>query len=77
MPSTWDTAKKILSGKPRGSKLIVLGVFLITIGGTISFYNPANFAVSAFVFMGIFAFLRGVFLYESEVQSGKKSKVEG
>ncbi len=50
---------------------------MITIGGTISYYNPANFAVSAFVFMGIFAFLRGVFLYESEVQSGKKSKVEG
>ena len=50
---------------------------MITIGGTISYYNPANFAVSAFVFMGIFAFLRGVFLYESEVQSGKKSKAEG
>jgi uncharacterized membrane protein len=76
MPSTWDTAKRILSGKPRGSKLIVLGVFMVTFGAALSFYNPGNFAIGAFVVLGIFAFMRGVSLYETEAQSGKQRKAK-
>jgi len=73
LSSYWKTARRILSGKPRGSKLIVLGVFLTGVGVgltiVLSTYSPS--AVSApivFWFLGIVAFMRGVALYERETE---------
>jgi hypothetical protein len=75
LSSYWETARRILSGKPRGSKLIVLGVFLTGVGVglaiALSSYQPSGSAVGAtsvFWFLGIVAFMRGVALYEKETE---------
>ena len=38
MSEWWKTSKKILSGKAKGSKLMVLGVFLVSIGVVLTIY---------------------------------------
>jgi uncharacterized membrane protein len=65
MSEWWKTAKKILSGKAKGSKLMVLGVFLVTIGVVLTIYYPLSWG-SAFVILGILAFVRGLVIYEKE-----------
>jgi len=72
LPSFWETAK-ILSGKPKGSKLIVLGVFMVSIGVALTIWYPASWG-SAFVILGVFAFVRGLSLYEREVETEIKKK---
>ncbi len=75
--SFWETARRILSGKPKGAKLIVLGVFLESVTAGLWIYSPGNFAVAAFFLMGIWAFTRGLDLYQQEVRSvGKGKKTE-
>jgi drug/metabolite transporter (DMT)-like permease len=70
LSSWWQTARKILSGKPRGSKLIVLGVFLASIGVVLTLMCPQNYgAPSVFLMLGIIAFMRGISLYEAEVEA--------
>lgn len=67
MSSWWKTAKDILRGKAKGSKLMVLGIFLVTIGIVVTVYYPTSWG-SAFVILGIFAFMRGLHVYEREAE---------
>lgn len=73
MPSFWEKAKDILRGKAKGSKLIVLGVFMVSVGVAldISFQTSVAFV---FWFLGIIAFMRGVFLYEEEARAEIEKK---
>jgi hypothetical protein len=75
LPSIWDKAKEIIKGKPRGSKLIVLGVFLVSIGITLTIYCPASWA-SAFVILGVISFIRGLVIYEDEARIELEKKRE-
>jgi len=75
LPSIWDKAKEIIKGKPKGSKLIVLGVFLVSIGVTLIIYYPASWA-STFVILGIIAFIRGLVIYEDEARIELEKKRE-
>jgi uncharacterized membrane protein len=75
LPSIWDKAKEIIKGKPRGSKLIVLGVFLVSIGITLTIYYPASWA-SAFVILGVISFIRGLVIYEDEARIELEKKRE-
>jgi len=38
--SWWKTAKDILKGKAKGSKLIILGVFMVGVGATLAIAFP-------------------------------------
>lgn len=67
MSEWWKTAKDILKGKAKGSKLMVLGIFLVSIGVVVTIYYPASWG-SAFVMLGIFAFMRGLYVYEKEAE---------
>ena len=60
MSSWWKTAKDILKGKAKGSKLIILGVFMVGVGATFAIAFPQSSSVaSVFWMLGIFAFMRG------------------
>jgi len=78
MPEWWKTAKDILKGKAKGSKLIILGVFLTSVGVAIEIAFQSN-AGLVFWMLGIIAFMRGVYLYEEEARDEleKKRKKEG
>lgn len=67
MSEWWKTAKDILKGKAKGSKLIILGVFLAGVGVTIEIAFQSDAGV-VFWMLGIIAFMRGVYLYEEEVR---------
>ncbi len=71
--SVWETAKEILSGKPKGGKLIVLGVFLVSVGVGLSFYSQSNFALP-FVLLGALAFGSGLALYQREADRKLRKK---
>ena len=75
MSSYWKTVKNILKGKAKGSKLIVLGVFLVSIGAIIQI--TINAPVSGvFYALGALAFGVGLGLYreEGEYELEKKRK---
>lgn len=75
MSSWWGTAKKILSGKPRGSKLIILGVFLMSIGAIIEVsFEKTLSATMIFLLVGMLTVQRGWFLYEEEVKRELEKK---
>lgn len=50
---------------------------MISVAAALSFYNPANFAIGAFVVVGIFIVMRGVSLYEDEVRINQQKKATG
>lgn len=57
---------------------MVLGVFLVTIGVVLTIYYPLSWR-SAFVILGILAFVRGLVIYEKEAMDElerRKKKVE-
>jgi hypothetical protein len=64
MSEWWETTKKILSGKAKGAKLIVLGVFLLGLGVVL----PAAGIESGLVFVaaGTAAFITGIHAYQRE-----------
>ena len=73
MSSWWETAKKILSGKAKGSKLIVLGVFLVSIGVALDIaYHEASGTV--FIVFGALAFGAGIAVYREEAELELRSK---
>ena len=74
MSEWWKTAKEILSGKPRGSKLIVLGVFLVGLGVVL----PASGFEEGLVFVAIgsLAFGVGVSVYREEAEYELEKKRE-
>jgi len=75
MSEWWKTAKEILKGKARGSKLIVLGVFLASVGVVIQivYDNSVSFV---FVMFGIIAFMSGIALYREEAEYELEKKRE-
>ena len=75
MSSYWKTAKDILKGKAKGSKLILLGVFMVGIGVTLQIALD-NFTASVFWILGIVAFMRGIGLYEDETRAELEKKRE-
>lgn len=75
MSSWWNTAKHILSGKPKGSKLIVLGVFLLSVGTTIEItIKPIPSGASYFLMIGLMLVMWGYFMYREEAQLEMKKK---
>jgi hypothetical protein len=60
----WDKAKSILENSPKGIGLIVLGIFLISIGGLstalLSKFGLASVSGETYIEMGKFAFYIGV-----------------
>ena len=58
---------KILKGKAKGSKLLVLGTLMVSSGVTFMVFYPASWG-SVFVVLGIIAFMRGLELYERETK---------
>lgn len=76
MAEWWKTARDILRGKARGSKLIILGVFMVSIGAAlvIAFSTGGLTAAMFFFILGQFAFMRGVWLYESEAKAELEKK---
>jgi uncharacterized membrane protein len=69
----WKTAKDILKGKAKGSKLIILGVFMVSIGVGLDIYFRIGVG-SVFYVLGVVAFMRGVSLYEDEARSELKKR---
>jgi hypothetical protein len=76
MSSWWKTAKDILKGKAKGSKLIVLGVFMVSVGAVLVIVYPSNGWSAAiwFFILGQLAFMRGVWLYEEEAKAELRRK---
>ena len=68
MSEWWKTVKKILSGKPKGSKLMVLGVFLVSIGTTLEITFGQLVGTIFFIVMGMWAFMWGWSLYRDEAE---------
>ena len=68
MSEWWKTAKKILSGKPKGSKLIVLGVFLVGLGTVLEITFGQLTGALFFIVMGMWAFTWGWSLYREEAK---------
>jgi len=68
MSEWWKTAKKILSGKPKGSKLIVLGVFLVGLGTVLEITFGQLTGALFFIVMGMWAFAWGWSLYREEAK---------
>ena len=76
MSEWWKTAKDILRGKPKGSKLIILGVFLVGIGviihistGNVAFGLPLEM-------LGSLSFGAGVGIYKEEAEYELEKKRE-
>jgi hypothetical protein len=78
MSSWWKTAKDILKGKAKGSKLIILGVFMVSIGAALVIVYPTSGWTAGiwFFILGQFAFMRGVWLYEEEARAELRKKKE-
>ena len=78
MSSWWKTARKILSGKPKGSKLMVLGIFLVGIGTTLEIMFETLVGAMFFIVMGLWAFQWGWSLYreEAKLELEKKRKAK-
>ena len=74
MSEWWKTAKKILSGKPKGSKLIVLGVFLVGLGVVLPAIEIKEGL--AFVALGSLAFGIGLSVYHEEAEYELEKKRE-
>ena len=75
MSSWWKTAKNILSGKARGSKLIILGVFLMSTGAIIEIYVEKSVSASLiFLLVGMWTVQRGWFVYEEEARRELEKK---
>jgi len=76
MSSWWKTAKDILKGKAKGSKLIVLGVFMVSVGAALIIVYPTGGLAAGicFLILGQFAFMRGVYLYEDEARAELRKK---
>jgi len=75
MSEWWKTAKNILKGKAKGSKLMVLGIFLVSAGVAVTVLYPTSWG-SAFIILGIFAFMRGLAIYEREAEYELEKKRE-
>lgn len=77
MSSWWQTARDILKGKPKGSKLIILGIFLAGVGVTIHIATGNQSYGSIFEVLGAFSFGVGLGMYktEAEYEMEKKKKV--
>ena len=67
MSSYWKTARDILKGKAKGSKLIVLGVFMVSIGAVIQLTTNSP-ASGPFYFLGAMAFGAGIAVYRGEAE---------
>ena len=77
MSEWWKTAKKILSGKPKGSKLMVLGVFLVGLGTVLEItFQDTLMGAIFFVVMGAWAFMWGWSLYREEAKYELEKKRE-
>jgi hypothetical protein len=68
MSDWWKTAKDILKGKPKGSKLIILGVFLVGIGVTIHIATGNYAYASPLEILGMFSFGVGLGMYKTEAE---------
>ena len=66
MSSWWETAKNILKGKPKGSKLIVLGVFLVSLGVALDSIGLDKGLI--FAILGSIAFGAGIAVYREEAE---------
>ena len=64
----WKTAKEILKGKAKGSKLVILGVFLVGVGTTIHISTGEAYYGAPLVMLGAFAFASGLILYNEEAR---------
>lgn len=76
MSEWWKTAKGILRGKAKGSKLIVLGVFLITIGVAIHISTGNYSYAMVFEMFGSLAFGAGIGIYSLEAKYEIEKKRE-
>jgi hypothetical protein len=74
MSEWWKTAKDIIKGKPKGSKLIVLGVFLVSIGAVLASLGPVVWLI--FTMFGSMAFGAGVAVYREEAEYELEKKRE-
>ena len=75
MSEWWKTAKDILKGKAKGSKLIILGVFLVSIGAVIEITFGSS-ASGAFYVLGAMAFTAGIAVYRQEAEYELEKKRE-
>ena len=76
MSEWWKTVKKILSGKPKGSKLMVLGVFLVGVGTSLEITFGHLTGATFFIIMGAWAFMWGWSLYREEAEYELEKKRE-
>jgi uncharacterized membrane protein len=76
MTQWWKTAKEILKGKAKGAKLIVLGVFLVSIAVGIGISTGNYGDSSALQMLGIMAFVFGIVLYREEAEHELEKKKE-
>lgn len=66
--TTVGKLKKILEGKNKGSNLIILGIFLITLGASYQMLEPINLSSlsivgNLLVLLGLMAFFTGFLKY--------------
>lgn len=67
LPS-WKTAGHILKGKAKGSKLIVLGIFLVITAVAIHISTGNAQYGAPLLILGAFAFANGLVLYNEEAR---------
>ena len=67
LPS-WRTAGETLKGKAKGSKLVVLGVFLVIVAVTIHISTGNAYFGAPLLMLGAFAFANGLVLYNEEAR---------
>jgi len=66
--SWWKVARDILKGKAKGSKMMVLGIFLVGVNVAIHISTKDLTYGVIFQILGIYAFIRGLLLYEKEAE---------
>lgn len=72
--ATWRDVRKILKGKNKGSNLIILGIFLITLGASYQILEPigtSSLSVvgSLLILLGLMAFFIGFLIYVLQEKS--------
>jgi hypothetical protein len=60
----WKTAASILKGKPTGAKLIVLSVFLLSLGAALEILVNLTLGVFSFIFAGFCTLVFGLVKYK-------------
>ena len=65
--STWKTAEALLKGTPKSGKLIVLGVFLLSIGAVVEILVCLTVGALAFIITGSCFLVGGLLKYVDEI----------